>query len=132
MSGCNACNKCWSKGNACIIEDGFLELSHLLEQNNTLLLSTPLYWVGFPAQIKGAIDRLYAYGGTGGPRPLGIKQSYMFVCGESPEARYYEPIISSYKISAEFLGWQDRGIIQTCSAQAQDTFTRAYELGRNV
>lgn len=132
MQGCNACNMCWSKGNACVVNDDFTELSQLLEQNDTLLISTPLYWVGFPAQIKSAIDRLYAYGGTGGLRPLGIKQSCMFVCGEAPDEKFYEPIIQSYKLSTAHLGITDRGIIQTCASQAEGTLAQCKEAGLNV
>lgn len=132
IRGCSACNHCWSKGDACIIDDDFIELSHLLEQNNVLLISTPLYAFGFPAQIKAALDRLYSYSVADSPRKLGIKESYMFVCGGVDEKKYYEPIIQSYKISAEFLGWKDMGIIQTCQSQAESTFSRARELGRNV
>lgn len=132
IRGCNACNQCWSKGNACVIEDDFLALSHLLEECDTALMSMPLYWSSFPAQVKGIIDRLYAYGGTGGPKPLGIKQSYMFLCGGAPDVKYYEPVLQAYKLNTEHLGVQDRGIIQTCSSKAEDTFAQAEELGRNV
>lgn len=112
IGGCIACDKCWSKGDACVLPDDFHELEPLLESCETLVISTPLYWFSFPEQIKGIIDRLYAYGGTGGPRPLAIRESLLFVCGEGDEPEEYEPLISAYKMTASFLKWINRGILR--------------------
>lgn len=136
---CHACNKCWSTGTACIYQDDFQELSKLLESCDVILFSTPLYWLSFPAQVKGAIDRFYAYGGTGGDRPMTIRESYLFVCGELPgDNEEYEPIIKTYKIYVDFLGWQDRGMIITgghdrsAGIESSDILDRARELGKKV
>jgi len=119
IDGCNACNACWSKGDACVMPDDFNKLATLLESCEAILISTPLYWLGFPAQVKAAIDKLYAYGGTGGLRPLAVKESYLFVCGEDTDQTEYQPILQTYKTSAKFLGWTDRGIIQTGGMDAE-------------
>lgn len=133
LHGCNGCNACWSKGNACIIEDDFLPLSHLLESCEVALVATPLYWSTFPAQLKAVIDRVYAYGGTGGPRPLAVKESYLFVCGGAPAiTKFYEPLIMAYKMNTEYLGITDRGIVRTGESEADSTLEHCRELGRNV
>lgn len=138
IRGCNACNACWSKGNACVMDDDFNALAELLETCDVLLISTPLYWLGFPAQVKSAIDKLYAYGGSGGPRPLAIKESYLFVCGEDPTQEQYQPILQTYRTSAKFLGWEDRGILQiggleaSGGIEASGVLEQAEEMGRNV
>lgn len=119
LTGCNACDACWSKGEACVMPDDFNKLAKLLETSDALLISTPLYWLGFPAQAKAAIDKLYAYGGTGGLRPLGIKESWLFVCGGDAGKEEYQPIIQSYQTSAAFLGWKDRGVLQIGGVDAE-------------
>lgn len=138
IKGCNACDACWSKGEACVMNDDFNKLAALLESCDVLLLACPLYWLGFPAQVKAAIDKLYAYGGAGGLRPLAIKESYFFVCGGDAGKEEYQPIIQSYQTSAAFLGWQDKGIIQTGGIDApgalenSGVLEQAEEMGRNV
>lgn len=138
IKGCNACDACWSKGEACVMNDDFNKLAALLENCDVLLLACPLYWLGFPAQLKGAIDKLYAYGGTGGLRPLAIKESYFFVCGGDADKEEYQPIILSYQASAAFLGWKDRGILQTGgidspgALEASGILKQAEEMGENV
>lgn len=138
IGGCRACNTCWSTGTACSVKDDFNELEPLLESCEVVLISTPLYWLSFPAQIKGAIDRLYAYGGTGGPRKLAIKECYLFVCGGDTGEEEYEPIQTMYRLSADFLGWKDRGILRTGgmddegAIEKSGILEKAEELGRSI
>jgi multimeric flavodoxin WrbA len=61
ISGCKACNTCWSKDRACSFRDGFTELEPLLEKADVTVFASPLYWFGMSSQIKAAIDRMYAY-----------------------------------------------------------------------
>lgn len=135
---CTACNLCWSKGRACIHNDDFQELEPLLESCDTLLISTPLFWFNLPQQIKGAIDRLYAYGGKGGLRPLAIKESFFFVCGGLAERDEYQPLLEIYRMTAKWLNWKDRGILQTGgldkdgAMEASGILEKAREMGRNV
>lgn len=138
IGGCMACNKCWSKGEACIQNDDFRELEPLLERCDVLLIASPLYWFNLPAQIKGAIDRLYAYGGSGGLRPLAIKESYFFVCGNLADKDEYQPLLDIYRMTAKYLKWKDRGIIQTGgmdkegALEASGILKQAREMGKNV
>jgi len=138
IGGCNACNTCWSTGPACTVRDDFAQLEPALESCDVLLISTPLFWFSFPQQIKGAIDRLYAYGGTGGPRPLTIKESYFFVCGGDSDEEEYQPVLATYRNIAGYLGWTDKGIIRTGGLNADGDveksglLEKAEEMGRNV
>lgn len=139
IKGCNACNNCWKNGKACAVDDEFNKLAELLESCEVILISTPLYWIGFPAQVKAAIDKLYAYGGSGGLRPLAIKESYLFVCGElAGDNEEYQPIIKSYEISADFLGWKNRGMIITgghdgkIKIEETNILQQAEQLGREL
>lgn len=138
IEGCDACDACWSKGEACVMPDDFNKLAALLEACDVLLIATPLYWLGFPAQVKAAIDKLYAYGGAGGLRPLAIQESYLFVCGGDSDQAEYQPILQSYEVSAEFLGWKNRGVIQTGGVDAEGALEasgvlqQAEEMGKMV
>ncbi len=138
MKGCRACNACWSNGEACALDPEFNKFAALMEKCDVLLLSTPLYWFSLPAQVKVAIDKLYAYGGSGGPRPLTVKESYFFVCGGNGDKAEYKPVLDLYQMIADYLKWTNRGILQTGGIgapgklEASGVLERAKEMGRNV
>ena len=137
IGGCHGCNGCWSNDHACCRKDDFWELEPLLESCDAIAIITPLYWLSFPAQLKAPIDKLYAYGGAGGARPLTIKESCFMVCGElEPENREYEMLKETYRQIAEFESWTDRGILVAggfgeAGIESTDALSRAEEMGRN-
>ena len=138
IGGCIACNKCWSTGTACSVKDDFQELEPLLESCEVLLISAPLYWLSFPAQIKGAIDRLYAYGGSGGPRPLAIKEGYMFSWGGDDDKEEYKPIMSIFDVMINYIGGKNKGVIQTGGMDKEGAIEmsgileQSEEMGRSI
>ncbi len=131
LQGCRGCNGCWSKGEACCQKDDFNELANLLENCDMLLIATPLYWFNFPAQIKAAIDKLYAYGGAGGLRPLGFKEVGLFVAGELEDEWEYQPLLDTYKYTFQFLSpndpIKDRGVLRVYGLSDEGRMTDALE-----
>ncbi|MCI7302815.1 MAG: flavodoxin family protein [Clostridiales Family XIII bacterium] len=109
LRGCTNCNTCFSKGdnNACSTETGFNEIASYFGSCDTVIFCTPLYWYSFPAQLKAVIDKIYSFAVS--QRPSNIKESFLLVCGECPETRYFEGIVSSYQLLAEDRQWNDRG-----------------------
>lgn len=106
IGGCKACNACFSKGVACVFEDDFLELAPMFEQADVLVLSSPLYFYSFTAQIKAAIDKMYSL--YVGERPLKIKDSILLACGETDDVTDFDGIIKSYELIVKFLEWNNR------------------------
>ena len=101
IKGCRACGACFSKGRPCVFEDDFNEgLAPLLEKADALVFATPLYWFSFPAQLKAAMDKLYAF--LVGKRPLKIRECALLVCGVAHDLREYEGIVRSYETIAEY------------------------------
>ncbi|MDO4619325.1 MAG: flavodoxin family protein [Lachnospiraceae bacterium] len=140
LKGCRGCNGCWSKGKACCQDDDFNELAELLETCDMLQIVTPLYWFNFPAQIKAAIDKLYAYGGAGGLRPLSIKETGLFVAGELADEWEYQPLLDTYKYVFGYLNQEDpikdRGVIRVYGLEnpenLRDALEKAEAFGREV
>ncbi len=137
ISGCRACDTCWSTETACSFHDGFTELEPLLEQADVVVLATPLYWFSLPAQLKAAIDRLYAYGSKACRRPLKATETALLACGEG-RARDFDGAVETYKGIADYLRWQIRGIITVPAVSAKgdivrtDALTRAEKLGAEI
>jgi len=138
IGGCTACNTCWSTDTACTVKDDFNKLEPYLENCEVLVLASPLYWFSFPAQLKGVIDRLYAYGGEGGLRPLTIRQSVLLLCGEDTDAETYRGAIEMYRNIGRFLEWEDRGVLQAGGLSGKNdidgtwALARAEEMGRDI
>lgn len=107
IMGCKACDACYSKGKACVFDDDFNSISPILEQADTIVFVTPLYWFTFPTQIKAVIDKTYSF--IIGKRELKIKESMLLVCGEDKEEAVFDSIISTYKMIAYYQKWTDRG-----------------------
>ncbi|MDU4961980.1 MAG: flavodoxin family protein [Sporomusaceae bacterium] len=107
ISGCRACDTCFSRGKPCSFDDDFNEIAPLLEAADVIVLATPLYWFSFSAQIKAVIDKLYSF--IVGGKELNIKESLLLVCGGETEAAVFEGIAASYAQIAAYQKWLDRG-----------------------
>lgn len=111
ISGCRACNTCWSKGHACTVRDGFTELEPLLEKADVIAFASPLYWFGFSSQIKAAIDRMYAYDMENRKASLKIKEGILLICGACEGMEIFDGVIATYKGILNYMKWQDAGIL---------------------
>lgn len=109
IKGCIDCQTCFSKGSACSVPDDFASLAPLLEQADMIVFATPLYWFSFPMQLKAAIDKFYAYAIS--KKTLRIQECILLVTGGGTDLNIYDGIVKSYKLIAEFLNWQDSGIV---------------------
>ncbi len=136
IGGCRACDKCWSKGNACIFRDDFSELEPLVEAADVLVLVSPLYWFSMSSQIKAAIDRLYAYDAPNCQRPLKIKESILLTCAADSEV--FEGIIQTYNHIVDYLKWKNAGILAVPNVNKKgdilktDALLQAELLGRKI
>lgn len=138
IGGCRACKTCWSKGKPCSFQDDFDELAPLLEAADVIVFSTPLYWFGFPAQIKAAIDKMYAYIGKGCKHPLKIKESLLMVCGADEDIKIFDGITATYREIAHYMKWENKGVLvvpnvsEKGDIEATDALMKAEEYGRSL
>lgn len=109
IGGCTACNACFSKGRACVFDDDFNQLAPHLENADVLVFAAPLYWFTFPAQIKAAIDKFYAFGV--GERPLPVKETLLLTCGETDDVRDFDGLVLTYERMTGYMKWEDKGRI---------------------
>jgi multimeric flavodoxin WrbA len=138
IHGCTACDACWSKGTACVFTDGFTELEPMLEAADVLVIASPLYWSTFPAQLKAAIDKLYAYVSPACQLPLKIKESALLACGELEGEQIFKGMVETYLGIADYLAWLNRGIIRVPEVFAKgdilktDALEKAKTLGKSI
>ncbi len=111
VNPCIACDKCWSKGTACVFNnDSFNELSEQIEVADIIVFATPLYWYTFSAQIKSAIDKLYSFTGPNCTKKINNKESVLLSCGEDTDDTIFDGLISTFKSINVLLGWTVRDI----------------------
>lgn len=133
---CIACNKCYTKGTACIFNDSFNELALLAEKADVIVFATPMYWFSYTAQIKAAIDKLYSL--MVGDRPLKIQKSILMVCAETDDMSDFDGIVRSHKLLNNYLNWENGGILLVSEVnyvgdiQKTNALLKAEEMGRNV
>ena len=56
IAGCIECDRCWSDGR-CVVQDEFQDLYERLIAADIIVLATPVFFAGLPAQLKAVIDR---------------------------------------------------------------------------
>ena len=134
IKGCIDCQTCFKKGTACSVPDDFHELAPLMEEADALVFATPMYWFSFPAKLKAAIDKIYAY--LIAKRSLKIRECALIVSGGVPDEAPFEGIVASYKLIARFQNWQDSGVLIVPGLHDKedvlktDGLARAERLGR--
>ncbi len=136
IRACIACNKCYTKGKACIFNDDFNSLAPLIENADVIVFSTPLYWFSFPAQIKTAIDKIYAL--FIGKRDIKIKECVLLVCAETGDMNDFDGIVRSYELIYSYTKWTNRGIQLVPHVNEEgdilrtDALVKAEEFGRKL
>jgi len=136
ISGCIACNKCYSKGTACVFKDDFNELAPLVEKADMLVLVSPVYWFSFSAQIKAALDKFYAL--IVGKRTINIKENVLLACAETDDMTDFDGIVRSYELVNRYMEWSDRGRLLVPNVNnigdilKTNTLEEAEKIGLNV
>lgn len=138
IGGCTACEMCWTKEGACVQCDDMAEIEPLLESADTLVLVSPLYFFGISAQLKAVVDRLCAYCVDNCKKPLNIKETALIMCGAGDEERFFSGAIDTYKQTADYMKWKDRGILIVPSVTAKgdvlqgDWLAKSKAFGANI
>lgn len=138
IRGCIACDKCFSRGTACAVNDDFNEVAPLIAEADVVVLSSPLYYFSFTAQIKAVIDKLYCFNSS--PEPLKAKESVLLACGETTDLTDFDGMTKTYEKTISFLNWNDRGQLLVpdvynkaeINAKGQEYLKYAKELGQAI
>jgi multimeric flavodoxin WrbA len=146
MSGCLGCGGCDETGQ-CVVDDDMQKVYPLLQQARAIVLASPIYFYGLPAQCKALVDRsqacwssrmlqkptpeqrkthdsgrgyLIAVGATKGQR--------MFQCMELTARYFYDALDMTYEGGLLVPGVEKKAQI----AQNGPALERARALGREL
>lgn len=133
---CKACGECYKKDGACAVSNGFNTIAPEIIKSDVIVFVTPMYWFSFTAQIKNVIDKMYSFYKAG--KDITGKECLLIVCGASTDECDYEGISTTYKLMANYLKWEDKGILivpgvsEKGDIKNTDYLDKAEELGRNI
>ncbi len=143
ISGCDSCGACEKTGE-CVIPDDMQSVYPLFRDAHVILLSSPMYFYGFPAQAKALIDRSQALwcrrrlekapdrlktydGGEGYIIAVGATKGKNLFDGAQLTARYFfDALDMAYKGGIFFRELEEKGAV----VSRPDYLKQAFELGR--
>lgn len=134
IAPCRHCNYCQAHCGKCAIHDDMQTILPALQNNDILVLCSPVYYLGFSAQLKTVIDRTYAESAVGRK----IRQSILLSVAGKKDDFVSDCMINSYQQLSDYLGFQNIGII---SAKGFENLTdienapilnNAFELGKSI
>lgn len=105
IAPCRACKYCFTYGGACFIADDMTAVRQSLSHADAVVFASPICWFDICAQLKLAIDRMYAFGGCG------FSFSKVAMLLDSGVDGVYDAGIASYKAMAAYLKWEVLGIV---------------------
>ena len=108
VHGCIACEYCHTRGSGrCVQKDDMQEIYPSLQQAETLVLASPIYYHNLSGQLKCVIDRFYA---SGFPEDLtNLKKIAMFLSSGDPDM-YDGALFSLHGDFEDFLGLEIAGV----------------------
>lgn len=105
IHGCLGCKYCYAHQGECIQKDDMITVFDTLKDADMVVFASPIYWFDISAQLKTAIDRLYAGGSTG----FHFHKTALLL--DAGADHVFEAAIAQYKAMTSYLKWEDMGII---------------------
>ncbi|MDR3121264.1 MAG: flavodoxin family protein [Clostridiales bacterium] len=107
IGGCLGCGHCFEEQGVCVQKDDMRSILDALRGADAITFASPVYYFGFTAQLKLAIDRTYALLKEGMP----IKRAALLMtCGAS-SAEAAASSISMFRQISALQKWEEAGIV---------------------
>ncbi len=93
-----------------------------------------MYYFAIAAKLKIVIERFFAINTS----ITGNKKACLIMTYNQTSPHYAEPVLSQYRVTLEFLKWQDAGTLicgglgQAGAVKGTPYIEQAYNLGRNI
>jgi multimeric flavodoxin WrbA len=125
IAGCKDCKKCNETG-ICVIKDDMLEIHKQILEADAIIHSVPVYFWSMTSQMKAYLDRWCAFFDAEWrwqkayyPKMKGKRIGLITVCGD-PNIHTADPIVHSFKSTAEMTKMSWLGVVMTSAADKGD------------
>jgi len=143
IGGCLGCDKCGENPDeiACVQKDDAIDILQQMISSEGVLFASPIYFWGFPAQIKALIDRGYSlvtnYHKPGHTSLLKGKRIGLLVTGADPYEDNAEGMFAAFDRVVEYYLARKSGelYVGECSVPAalpQEVKHNAFQLARSL
>lgn len=135
--GCLNGGKGKDKNSPCTLKDDMDKIYPAFTDADVLVLASPLYYWSFSAQLKMAIDRLFAVTEANNMNTP-YKECVMLIAAEEDSENNFAPVIDYYRTIVKNLAWDDRGIIlaggvyRLGDITGKPSLDKARELGASI
>lgn len=136
IAPCIACEYCHTRGGGvCCQQDDMETLKQMILSSDMVVLATPLYFFNMSAQMKLAVDRLYAFLGAMSRQ---VKQMALIVAANNPNPHIMDCVVTNYLSIVNFLGVENAGMVLGAGCgipeiTRQTKFPQlAYQLGKSI
>ena len=133
IGGCIACRYCLENHGLCVLQDDMPSILKELRNADVLVLASPIYYFSVSAQLKLAIDRMYALLEEGMP----VKRAALLVtCGDDEAAA--AGAVSMFQLICKYMSWEEAGIVITPGLynpndiDGREELEKAKTLGQNI
>ncbi len=134
IAPCCNCNYCQDNNGTCAIQDDMQEIITSLQNNDILVLCSPVYYLGFSAQLKTVIDRTYAESAIGRK----IQGTILLSVAGKKDSFVSDCMITAYQQLCTYLGFQNLGMISAKGFENlndidnSEILNDAYKLGTSI
>lgn len=134
INGCLGCEYCYEHNGNCVQNDDMQQIYKMLEKTDIIVFATPIYYQGFPSQLKAVVDRLYVTEN----RKFPINGAILLATYATPGKEMSILTIQYYKTLIDYLKWENKGIITVSSLDEKNdiegniSLLQAEKLGENL
>ena len=101
---CHACMNCYKKGQPCAFKSDFNgAMADAILAADAIVFTTPVYWYSFPAQLKGAIDKMFSF--VVGGKDFAGKECALIACCEEEDPAVLDGVRLPIERTAALNGW---------------------------
>ena len=101
---CHACMTCYKKGQPCSFKSDFNgAMADAILAADAIVFTTPVYWYSFPAQLKGAIDKMFSF--VVGEKEFAGKECALIACCEEEDPAVLDGVRLPIERTAALNGW---------------------------
>lgn len=132
IAGCLGCQYCFTHDGECVQKDDMAAVLQVIDKTDLLVFASPVYWFDITAQLKCAIDRMYARG------MIGFNFTKTALLLDSGSDGVYDAALAQYRAMCSYLSWQSIGEIcipdmtEKGSMREAALLRNVYELGKAV
>jgi len=118
--GCQACMSCKTGKEDCVLDDDLKDVLTAIKDCDVVALASPVYFGEVTAQMKGLIDRMYAYlvpNFKTAETPGRIAPGKTVICilpQGQPDEKMFGDIFPKYDNFLKFMGFSNTHLVRAC------------------